>query len=534
MSTRLLGTPNVYYVCKYISLHPQVLFVFTNPPLTQAQSMLLQFIPPVYPNEKSEHRRMADAYVKLRGGEPVLNKGHRYMVRSQDRQIAKRVCDVFHMRTMYNTLVLELHWFYPCNFQNNAHKGYWCDICPQKYTAPCPRNMKKVASIAGLRSIPKTNQEPIYIINAQELDLIMMDEVLTIISSTNSVCHMVGLPASIYELGGVRMNGRPFLFFAWWRGIRPEKAEFLQPNPCITTPPLDATLQELTFALQDGMLSPEFYKVPDGAISLWLNTLWAGVEITVGPFPERFKRDEGSEISKRIHLKNFTFVDKLVVRKTKEGTFIKLNDDVSGKLAVLSFEDDRNIIRTNCWGAIPDESWSDSLDSKWSFQMLPDTAELTARSYLCYNPPPGMTITAIADMKGKLDALKLMGLILYECRHEVTPEITEIIDQFIPQTHCILPINEAAPEACDLAFHCYHGAIANPNITTFAMCKNKESKPEVTNKLMISLDLIKKRKEKRVKDVLQCLRFLFETMVEREKKHAEKREERKRKRADNL
>ena len=206
------------------------------------------YVPPIN-RQPPLHNFVSKKFIERHTGEAIVNGSNTYMVCTPDRVQAGAVCDLYFSDKYRPNITLSLYWRWPITIPNNYTEGFWYDPHSGRLAAPVPQGITVCKSLSDFTSKMKTNLTTNFVVvNAQELDFIMMKMLLQAIIKTGSCCHFMGLMQPVGVIKEARMNGRPFLFFCWWNHIKPVLPSRTRYTFKVATPPLDASISELAVA----------------------------------------------------------------------------------------------------------------------------------------------------------------------------------------------------------------------------------------------------------------------------------------------
>ena len=401
-------------------------------------------------------RLLVEEFLNHHGGKSIFNRDNLYLVNKYDFSITSTLCSYFFSPECTKNLSLSLHWRWDNMVKPHALEGIWFDACKGPRSAVPPKNMKVINEFPEFLSRLKSTVLPVYITNAQELDFVTMKDVLEQVKKSKISCHMAGLTSSFMPSKSMRMKGRPFLFFAWWRCIRPEPLQHNPSLPHISTPILDTSMDELCRGLQLSNLHSECEDIAELAILSWHENNWEGVEYTVSH--EHFQ-ERVNMLGQFQHRKIAN--TPVVLRVSKAIAYVKLltngNDDT---LYHVASGDWCGVCRGNRWAPIKRELWD---NKEWIVTEIPQ-ARMSPACFV-------YTVPTKAEWPKKRHVGTHLGLLCTLASDGLSQEVSDQFADTKGTETILVPQNRECSPALSIALDCYHAAVGVPSVDDFVQCE---------------------------------------------------------------
>lgn len=443
-------------------------------------------------------------------GDAIVNGNYTYMTCVPDRIQASDVCRLFFSKDMHSSISTKLYWNWPNSIENYHTEGFWYDPHDGIWRAPVPAGMTVCASLSDFIASMKTNISNNYIVaNSQELDFIMMKTLLEAVSGTSTTLQFLGLVSPVGSTKEARMNGRPFIFFSWWNGQKPQLCRNPRHKHKAVCPPLDATMEELAIALRDGSIDPSHESILNAVSETWLYTHWNGIEYTTSPPPKRirlissFQKHEcnyktcpqNPPVSAIMRICNGTYSIRVSAKpKDAHRMYIVRNGSWS------------HHIRHGEWGVVPAESATLGIGDFWEIEAAP-TAMLSRSLNLCGAVDPlSLSTNSMASKK----KLTVMGLFLAAATYGgLTPALSGTLSDLLGGDHILTVHNSACAVAIAVAFDCYLAAVELPLHHKFVRPRNKQHYRDACERFDLYLNRAKERYQKNIAGTLNEIRRVY-------------------------
>lgn len=460
----------------------------------EAGSQTMIHVSPSVDGTAAANRMLVEEFTRSHGGKCIFNRENLYLVNQYDFSVTSTMCSYFFSRECTENLSLSLHWRWDKIVKPHLLEGIWYDACKTPQSLILPRGMRVIYDFSEFSACLKTTMLPVYIINAQEIDFVTMRDILEQVKRSQVSCHMSGLAASFMPSKNVRMKGRPFLFFAWWRCIKPEPLENNTSLPHLSTPILDTSVDELCMGLQMANLHPDCQEIADNAIIAWHENNWDGVEYTVSHehFHERAAK-----------LGNFQYkklTDKTIALRISQNIcYIKITmQGDENALYHISSGDWCGVCRSNRWAPI-DKDLRDKED--WIVTEIP-RARMSPACFV-YTVPPA------ADYNKTGNCGTRLGFLCTLSTEGITTKISNEIARIKGTESILVPPNRETSPALAIALDCYHAAVGAPSVETFVRCapnKTKELNMAFAENLTKALRLCEKAYKASLLDIFYALK----------------------------
>lgn len=461
----------------------------------------MAYLPPVG-RQPALETPVCRKFVEKFQGEPILNANNTYMVCRPDRTQAQGVCNMYFSKNLQNNLSFELYWRWPLCIETYDTNGVWFDVHTGTYAAPIPDNMEVCKSLGEFCRKMKSSISNFYVANAQELDFIMMRELLGAVSTTDSTCQMLGLVAPVGAVKTARMNGRPFLFFCWWNQIRATMPQYKNPVFRLSTPPIDATLDELATALPQSSLENNDHnrEILSGAIDAWHHTHWPGVEYTVSRPPPRVRSISAYQSHP---------TDGGIDMRSCNGQYsIRISSKTPGVVCCVKRGNWEALCRSSVWAPIPTAVAADT-DARWFVAPIP-SARFSQSLHVFSAVDPDTVKPSMAKLSSPLSKL---GLFLTASIKGITQDLSDFLKKLIKRPHIIVPSNRNADAAVSIALDCYHAAVNSPSPVKFCKVRDKKRYKESQDRFVKNLTTATNWVPKHVAGSVCEIYHIYETLV---------------------
>lgn len=418
------------------------------------------YVPPVN-RQPPLHNFVSKKFIERHTGEAIVNGSNTYMVCTPDRVQAGAVCDLYFSDKYRPNITLSLFWRWPITIPNNYTEGFWYDPHSGRLAAPVPQGITVCKSLSDFTSKMKTNLTTNFVVvNAQELDFIMMKMLLQAIIKTGSCCHFMGLMQPVGVIKEARMNGRPFLFFCWWNHIKPVLPSRTRYTFKVATPPLDASISELAVALQHATVDKDHEAIAERAAECWHFTHWPGVEYTVTSPPPRVHHIG----SYKMHS---TDSDRICMRSCNNAFSVKVTTKSSAAIGEIRKGDWAHIVRFSAWAPVPTHIVQSGL--KWKITDLP--AASFSKALHVFAAVDAESFKGLA-VRMKL-ALSKIGVFLTAAITGITRDIANTLRDLAGRDHILVPENPNTDAAVSIGLDCYLAAVGAPSPTKFVRVRDK-------------------------------------------------------------
>lgn len=409
-------------------------------------------------------------FISHHRGEPIVNGDYTYMTCAPDRIQASEVCKLFFSKELQSHVSTKLYWNWPNTIENHHTEGYWFDPHGGSlWSAPVPKGMTVCASISDFIRSMRSNVSNNYVVaNSQELDFVMMKTLLQATKSSGTTIQLIGLVSPVGSTKEARMNGRPFIFFSWWNNQKPALCKNSRHGHKRVFPPLDASVDELSAALRDGLTDPAIENIVNASAEAWLQTHWNGIEYTTSPPPERIRTISCFQK----HPCHFNSdAETTAFMRTCHGTYsIRVTEKTATPcgLFVVRCGTWAHYIRHNNWGVVPSKI---AVSNANTWEIEPAPAALLSRYLNVCGAVNPQTLTV--GLLEKKKALVAIGLLLAAAQQEgITPALSTVLTKLVGE-HILVVHNTTCNAALNIAFDCYLAAVNSPSYNKFVRPRNK-------------------------------------------------------------
>ena len=459
-------------------------------------------------------------FVKNFQGEAIVNGCNTYMVCKPDRMQASAMCEVYFTKKLHHNVSFGLYWRWPRSIDTYQTNGVWFDLHTGPLAAPVPTGMEVCSSLSDFVQRMKKSLSNFYLANSQELDFVMMRDVLASVADTGSTCQLLGLITPVGSLPTARMNGRPFLFFCWWNKVIPNLPGTIR-NACRRpTPPVGATLAELSAALQNSHYDSSYAPILTRAVDAWHYTHWPGVEYTVCPPPPRIKE---INVFQGHHCEN----KDVFVRSCNGSYSIRVSHKTPGIICSVSRGGWSALCRTGMWCPVPSEVCRSS-DHGWTVS-LHETGRFSSALHVFSAVDP---VNVAATLKKMKHPLSKMGLFLTASANGITCDLAALFTGLIGRPHIITPENRNADAALALALDCYHDSVNSPSPVKFTRVRERSQLSLCSERFLNNLDIARRVCPPTLSGILYEFCQAFSLLVSNAEKMRKARAGKKRKFAD--